>query len=291
MRPFTYHKPKSVQEAVELLARLGEGTAILAGGTDLLVELKKRVRTVFRIVDIKGLRPLEGFGFDSQGALRLGPLLTMQALSTSPALTGGFTLLAKAASKVGSLQVRNRATIGGNICQASPSGDTLPALLCLNSRAKLKGKEGERIISLEDFFLGPGKNALGTDEILTEILIPPPPEKSCAVYKKLSLRRAMDPAVVGVAILGTFDRLRGCFKEIRIGLGAVAPTPLRAKKAEGMLTGVRVREGLIKEAAAAASDEARPLSDIRGSEWYRREMVKQFTEEAVKEMIIQNGKS
>jgi carbon-monoxide dehydrogenase medium subunit len=138
---------------------------------------------------------------------------------------------------------------------------------------------------VEDFFLGPGESAAAIGEILTEIVIPRPPDKSDGLYKKLALREAMDLAVIGVAILGFFDLSRNCFKDIHIGLGAVAPTPIRAKKAEIVLTGKRVNGDLIEKAASAASSESRPLTDIRGSEWYRREMIRHLVEESIREIL------
>jgi len=285
MRSLSYHKPKTVKEAIALLGRHGERAAILAGGTDLLVEWKKRLRAFSHIIDLKGISSLKGIEFNPQGHLRIGPLTTMQALASSPALMNGLRVLSEAASRIGSWQIRNRATIGGNVCHASPSGDTLPALLCLNAQLKLEGPQGGKIVPVEDFFLGPGESIAVTEEILTEILIPPLPRSSCGVYRKFALRRAMDLAVVGVAVLGSLDPIRDRIEDIRIGLGAVAPTPIRAKKAEDFLTGRKIDEDIIEETATLASEEARPVSDIRGSEWYRREMIKHIVAEAIQEVL------
>lgn len=289
MRGFSYHKPKDVGEAIALLSKYGGKASVLAGGTDLLVELKKRLKVPSHIIDIKGIPSLDRITVEPEGHLRIGSLVTMATLSTHPALVNGLGVLSMAASKLGSWQVRNRATLGGNICNASPSGETLPALLCLNAQLKLEGTGGERVVPVEDFFLGPGESAAAIGEILTEIVIPPPPDKSDGLYKKLALRRAMDLAVIGVAVLGFFDLSRNCFKDIRIGLGAVAPTPIRAKKAEIVLTGKRVNGDVIEEAASAASSESRPLTDIRGSEWYRREMIRHLVEESIRE-ILERGR-
>lgn len=285
MRNFSYHKPKSLRQALDLLSRYGEEAALLAGGTDLLVELKRRLKNPSHIIDLKGLSFMEGIFLDSQGTLHMGPLTTLKELSSSSLLANEWSLLSEAASKVGSLQVRNRATVGGNICHASPSGDTLPALLCLDAMVTLLEKDGQRTLPLEDFFLGPGKCALITGELLTEIKIPSPPAGAKGVYKKLSLRKAMDLAVVGVAVLGVIDPSRGIFRDIRIGLGAVGPTPLRARRAEEILMGAAVSEERIREAAARASNEAHPLSDLRASEWYRREMITHLAEEGIKEIL------
>ena len=284
MKSFSYHKPKNLREAFDLLRKYGEKAAVLAGGTDLLVELKKRLKSPTQLIDIKGLSSLEGIRLDPEGFLRIGPLTPLEELSHSPLLKNGWGLLAQATSKVGSLQIRNRGTLGGNICHASPSGDTLPALLCLAAKLKLAGKESERVIPLEDFFLGPGKSALGVDELLTEVILPLPPLGCRGVYKKFALRRAMDLAVVGVAVLGSMDPQKGVFADLRIGLGAVAPTPIRARKAEALLKEARVSKEVICKAGKLTQDEAAPISDLRGSEWYRREMIGHLTREALWEI-------
>lgn len=285
MRSFAYHRPKTLKEAISLLGKHGGKAALLAGGTGLLVDLIKRTRSLSQMIDIKRIPSLGGIGLDGEGYLHLGPLVTMQTLSTSPFLVNGLSLLAKAARKVGSWQIRNRATIGGNICQAYPSSDPLPALLCLDAELKLQGLDGERVIRAEDFFVGPGKPVLGSTEILTEILIPPMPAESFGIYKKFALRKAMDLPMVGVAAVGTRDSSRKSWTSFRIGLGAVAPTPLRAKKAENLLNGRRITKGLIAEAASLAATEARPLSDNRGAALYRQEMIRHLFIETIQEVL------
>ncbi len=284
-KSFSYHKARGIGEALDLLRRYGEGAAVLAGGTDILVEWKNGLRSPTHLIDIKGILSLEGIRLHPEGSLRIGPLTSLEDLSRSPLLEKGWSLLAKAASKIGSWQVRNRGTLGGNICHASPCGDTLPALLCLEATLIIAGKEGERVIPLEDFFLGPGQCALAPGEIFTGVLLPAAPGGSRGVYEKFSLRRAMDLAVVGVAVLGAVDPKEGVFSDIRIGLGAIAPTPLRARKAEALLKGARASQEMIREAAECAKEESAPITDIRGSEWYRREMVGHLTEEALREIL------
>ena len=287
MKKFLYHKPKSITEATVLLQKYMGEAAILAGGTDLLVDLKKRVKYLSHVIDIKGIPSLESIGFDSEGNLGVGALVTMQALSNNPNLLHGYQSLSKAASKLGSWQIRNRATIGGNICRASPSGETLPALFCLNAELKLVSVKGERRVPIETFFLGPGKSIATADEILSEIIIPQISQKSYGTYKKFAVREAMDLAVVGVAGVGSLDPKGESFEDIRIGLGAVAPTPIRAQKTEALLTGKNIGEDLIAEAASLASNEARPISDVRGSGWYRFDMVKALVEETIQEVWTQ----
>lgn len=285
MNAFSYHKPKTLDEAIALLHDYGENASILAGGTDLLVKLKKREKMLAHVVDVKAIPALDEIIVGKEGEICIGSLVTMQALSESSTLRGGTMILAQAASKLGSFQIRNRATIGGNICNSSPSGETLPSLLCLEARFKLAGVTGEREILAEEFFVEPGKNVCGTDEFLTQIILPPLPTDFVGVYKRYSLRNAVDLAVVSVAVLGSFDRSRQLFKDIRIGLGAVAPTPIRARKAENLLVGVEMRQNLIKKAGEAASEEAQPISDIRASRWYRTDLLKYLVPVALEELI------
>ena len=282
---FTYHKPKNLEEAMGLLHRYGDKTAILAGGTDLLVELKRGLRHPAHVIDVKEVPELDCLEKTTGGELRLGPLMTLQSLSSADALQGGWNLLAQAASKVGSWQVRNRGTLGGNICHASPSGDTLPALLCLGARVKMINSRGERSMGIEEFFLGPGETALKSGELLTEVVLPPIPAGAKGVYKKFSLRRAMDLAMVGVAALAWGDFAKKRVLDFRIGLGAVGPKPIRGRKAEQELKSVEITEAVLARSAELAVEETIPISDVRGSDWYRREMTKQLVEEAIREIL------
>jgi carbon-monoxide dehydrogenase medium subunit len=288
MKHFSYHKPETVEQAIKLLRRYGGKEAVLAGGTDLLVEMKRDLRTPLHVVDIKGIEKLGEITTNADGSLLIGATVTLQSLSTSPFLKMGWNLLAQAASKVGSVQVRNRATLGGNICHASPSGDTLPALLCLEAWFKIIGPQGEREIPAEDFFLGPGQVALGSTEFLTGIVLPGISSGLRGVYKKFSLRRMMDLALVGVAVLGELDPTGNTFRDIRIGLGAVAPTPMRTKKAERAFIGNKMTAKRLEEISRLAAEDASPISDIRGADWYRKEMILHLTREAVGE-VWRNG--
>jgi CO/xanthine dehydrogenase FAD-binding subunit len=282
---FAYHRPKNLDQAASLLQRYGDKAAILAGGTDLLVELKRGLRHPAHVIDVKEILELACLEKTTNGELHLGPLLTLQSLSSAGALQGGWNLLAQAASKVGSWQVRSRGTLGGNICNASPSGDTLPALLCLDARVKMISPRGERNMTIEEFFLGPGETALERGELLTEVILPPLPAGAKGVYKKFSLRRAMDLAMVGTAVLawGNFGMKR--IEDVRIGLGAVGPKPIRARRGEQALKSTEITEAVLAKAADLAAEETAPISDIRGSDWYRREMTKHLIGEAVREIL------
>jgi len=282
---FVYHRPKSLEQAISLLQRYGNKAVILAGGTDLLVELKNGLRHPAHVIDIKKVRELASIEKTVNGELHLSPLMTLQNLSSASTLQGGWNLLAQAASKIGSWQVRNRGTLGGNICHASPSGDTLSALFCLDARVKMISSRGKRSMAIEEFFLGPGETALKSGELLTEVIIPPIPDGAKGTYKKFSLRRAMDLAMVGVAVLAWGDLAKKMVEEVRIGLGAVGPKPIRARRAEQVLKNMEITEAVLAKAAELGVEETVPISDVRGSDWYRREMTKQLIEEAIREIL------
>jgi carbon-monoxide dehydrogenase medium subunit len=181
------------------------------------------------------------------------------------------------------MAIRNVGTIGGNLCHASPSAETAPSLIGLGASVKLMGPDGERTVALEKFFTGPGQTVLQTGEMMVDIQVPPMPLESKGIYLKHTTRGTVNPAIVGVAAIVTMDRKR-C-KEIKLVLGAVAPTPTRVKKAEEILRGEEIDEPLIEKAAQAASDESSPISDVRASADYRKEMVKVFTRYALRNGI------
>lgn len=281
MRRFEYFDPRTLDEAVALLNRLNGRAHVLAGGTDLLVEIKEQIRKPDYVVNIKNIPGMDQLSFDPVTGLKFGSLVTAREVEVSPKVRQNYRGLAKAASEVGSIQVRNRATIVGNICRASPSADTLPPLIADGAGVTVFGPAGERHAALEDFFLGPGKTVLQSNEIVTMVDVPAVAPHSASIYIKHGRRKAMELATVGVAVSLTLDGevCRG----IRIVLGAVAPTPIRAKQAEALLQGQALDEGLIEAAARAAMEESQPISNIRGSAAYRREMVRVLTARAIQQ--------
>ena len=285
MPKFDYIKPKSIDEALDLLAKGGNGKCrVYAGGTDLIPKLKERVlNTPETLVDLKGIPDLDYIDYDEQGGLRIGALATVRTVATSLIVKERYPILSQAAGSIASIQVQNRGTIVGNICNAVPSADSAPALLCLGARLLCVGKKGERRIEVEEFFKGPGETILDSDELLKEIHLPPVAENSRGVYIKLSPRSKMDLAVVGVAaVAGTEE---GLVKDVKIGLGAVAPTPMRARGAEGILEGERVNDEVIKKAAQKASEESKPIDDHRASAEYRKMMVEVLVERALRQVL------
>ena len=275
MKRFEYFEPATLAEASSLLAHYGARAQPLAGGTDLLVELKEQLRRAECVVNIKRIPGIDRLSFDSQAGLRFGALVTARALEVSPVIREKYPSLLQAVRELGSIQVRNRATIVGNVCRASPSADTLPPLIADGAMVSIHGGQGRRSLPLEDFFTGPGKTVLQPDELVTEIVVPAPAPRTGKVYIKHGRRKAMELATVGVAVTLTEG------SDVRIVLGAVAPTPIRAKKAEALLRGRTIDGALIERAAQAAVEESRPISNVRASAEYRREMVRVLTRRAL----------
>lgn len=279
--PFDFYQPTTLQEASRLLKDRGPGGRFLAGGTDLVIAMKEKGLLPKYIVDLKRVPGLTGIHENSDGSITIGALTTMYEIETSPLIKKKFHFLAQSAAEVGSIQIRNRATIGGNMANATPSADTAPALIALNASAKIAGSAGERSISLEEFFKGPGQTVMGADEILTEIIIPKTDPRLVGEYIKFSPREMMDLAYVGVAVAYTLgEKDRKC-NAVRIVLGAVAPTPIRVKRAEAALEGQTLSEALAAKVGDIAAEEAKPISDVRSSADYRRAMVGAMTKRAL----------
>ncbi|MCY3767616.1 MAG: xanthine dehydrogenase family protein subunit M [Gemmatimonadetes bacterium] len=276
MNRFEYIAPETVREAAEVL-QAHPGARVLAGGTDLLVQMKERARTPDTLVDLRRIPGLDELRFDGKTGLTIGAAVTMRQVELMPATQLHYTGLAEGARVVGSFQIRNLATIVGNICNAAPSADAAPGLIVHGAKVKIAGPKGRRTMLVENFMAGPGRTTLGTGEFVVGIHVPVPPPRTGSAYVRHTPRGAMDIAMVGVGAAVTLaPRTRDC-QEARIVLGAVAPTPLRAKAAERMLKGQRLTGALIERAAKTAAEEARPISDVRGSADFRREMVRVLT--------------
>jgi carbon-monoxide dehydrogenase medium subunit len=281
VKSFEYVAPKTVKEVVSALKRHGKRATIVAGGTDLLVKMKGRALTPDVVVDIKRVPGLNEIKFDRKKGLTVGACVTMREVELSPIVRKHCAGVAEGAEIVGSVQTRNRATVVGNLCNAAPSADVAPGLMALGAKVKVAGPGGSRTVALENFFTGPGKNILKPGEWVTHVIVPPPPPKTGSAYVRHTTREAMDIAVVGVGAAVTLTPRNGVCKAARIVLGAVAPTPIRAPRAEGLLRGQKLTADLIAQAGQAASEEARPISDQRGSAEFRRELTKVLTERMV----------
>jgi len=271
MRHFDYQRVISLEDAFNLVSA-SKGTAVfMAGGTDVLIRIKKDLIQPEQVVDVKCISEMDGFVM-SKNEFSIGALTTIRALEKSRAVCDKLPILALAASKLGSVQVRNKATIGGNLCNAAPSAETAPALLALDAQTEIFGKTGKRVVDLDDFFLGPGSTILGEGEILTRLKIPLSRNRRGSTYYKLTTRRAMDIAFVGVAVLLELDG-EDRISKARIALGAVAPTPIRVPLAEKILEGKVLNDEISHKSAELAAQACQPISDHRASAEYRREMV------------------
>lgn len=279
LKPFEYLEPGTTEEAVQILSKYGDKARVLAGGTDLLISMKKRQITPKYVVYIKAIPELDYIKYSQGAGLKIGALATHSAIAGSPIIKDKFELLSTACDKVGTPQVRNMGTIGGNICKGGPSQDTIPPLLVLEAKLKLIGLHGERIVPIDEFFIAPFKTALQEAELLTEIQIPTPAPRSAGCYKWFTKTVTVDETLVGVAILMSLDSTDGICSDIKIGLCSVAPTPFRARRAEEVLRGKKVDNTLIEQAAQVAAEEAKPRSRAD----YRRRMTKVLVTEAVNE--------
>lgn len=279
MQSFDYQKVYSLQEALDAASASKGASAFLAGGTDLLVQIKEGRKQPRRVIDVKGVHEMAGLTL-SGDELSIGALTCIRTLETSLSISEKVPLLAQAAAKLGSVQVRHRATIGGNLCNASPSADTASALLALDAQVEIYGKTGTRVIDLDKFFLGPGATVLGDGEILTRLKIPLTRKRRGSVYYKLSTRKAMDLAFVGVAVLLELDG-GDRISKARIALAAVDPTPIRVPSVEKQLEGRMLSFDAARESAELAARSCKPISDHRASAEYRREMVRELCQQGL----------
>jgi carbon-monoxide dehydrogenase medium subunit len=265
---------------LNLLAKYGGKARVFAGGTDLLVSMKKREVLPEHLINLKGIAKLKGI-HDGKEGVKIGALVTLGEIEHSKTIRDKFGVLWDAAQVMASRQIRNLGTIGGNLCSAQPSADTAPPLIVLNASVEIISSKGKRKVPVEKFFKGPGESVLKPSEILTQIMIPNPLKKSGGVYLKLMRRAAMDLAQVGVAACLSADSEKKTCTGVRIALGAVGSTPLRALKAEQVLLNRELNETLGKEAGKIAAREANPRSSLRASKEYRREMIEVLTKRAV----------
>jgi CO/xanthine dehydrogenase FAD-binding subunit len=274
MKPFEYFAPATLPEAQQFLAAHNGEARAIAGGTDLLLKMKAgALRAAPKaIVNIKRLPELRGIS-DRQSAVTIGALTTLEELRRSPLIREQLPALAEAANTMASVQIRNLATVGGNLCNAAPSADLAPILIALRAVAVISGPSGERRLPLDEFFVGPGQTVLRPGELLLALEVPPPAGRS--LYLKQSPRQHMDIAVVGVGLTLQLEADR-C-ESARVVLGAVAPIPWRARRAEAELAGGRLTPERVRRAAWLAAEEAQPIDDVRGSAWYRRRMVEVLT--------------
>jgi CO/xanthine dehydrogenase FAD-binding subunit len=282
---FEYHAPGSVEEAVRLLRELGPDALPLAGGTDLLVKMKQRAVAPTHVVNLKGISGLAGIEEGPEG-IRIGALTRLRELERSGLVAKRLPLLHETVRAMASVQIRNMATVGGNICNASPAADAAVTLMTLGAEAKVAGPEGVRIIPLSDFFTGPGATDLREGEILTSFLVPRPTEGTGWAFLKLG-RTSLDLATVNVAATLRLDG--GVVTECSITLGAVAPTPLKVASAEEFLKGRRATPEAFREAAEMCCAAIIPITDVRASAEYRMAVSRALVFEALTRACERSG--
>ena len=286
MRRFELALPRSVDEALRVLSDRGPEAKLLAGGTDLLPQMKNGLLKPACVIDLSGVARVKALQPDAAG-LRVGAAVPARALERDATTRSTYTALSESAALVGSVQVRNLATLGGNLCNAAPSADMAPPLLALDAEVVIVGMKGERRVPLADFFTGVRRTVLAADEMLVEIVVPAPGLRSGGNYLRHTPRRELDIAVVGVAAQLTLAN--GVCSKARIALAAVAPVPLRARQAEQALEGKPVTPEAIERAAELAVGVAKPISDQRGSADYRRHLVRVLTRRTLRTALTRAG--
>lgn len=276
---FEFHSPRSVPETLGLLTRYDGKARVLAGGSDLVPKLLKGTLDLDAVISLRHVEELRGIEFDKTAGLTIGATARHNEVLSHEAVRSHYPDLVEALSQLATVQVRNMGTIAGNLCNASPCADSAPPLLAHDASLEIIGPDGERSISLEEFFLGPGQTALAPGEILMSIQVPLPPAGAGFAFRSISARSNVDMSAVSVGVMIRTDGDR--IADSRIVLGAVGPTPLRASSAESILRGKASSDVLAKDAGQAAASEAKPISDVRASARWRRRMVGVLTTRAI----------
>ena len=279
MHEFSYEAPTTVDQAVKLLSADGDSARVICGGTDLLIQMRNAVRKPRLLVDVKNIPEMREISFDPKAGLKLGAAVPCIEIHENQAMRKYYPGLTEAAHLIGSLQIQSRASIGGNLCNSSPAADTSPALLALGAVAKIAGPNGTREVPVDQFFTGPGQNVLQKGELVVQILIAAPAAHTCDRYIRMIPRNEMDIAIVGAGACVALDG--DTVKAVRIGLGAVAPTPILAPKAAEYLIGKKLDEKTAERAGELAREAASPIDDMRGTAEYRRHVVGVLTRRAL----------
>ena len=277
---FEYHDPSTLDEACQIMAELKEKARPLAGGTDLLVNMRRGTVSPEHVISLGRIEELRGI-YPSNGQLRLGACLTAAEIGQSKEVNDLINPLGSGANSLGSPLIRNLATIGGNLVTARPAADLPPPLMAYGASVVLKNSSGKRAVSLDNFFRGPGQTVMEPDELLTEITVETPPPYSGGGYIKLGARKTLITSIVNVAAFLSLDDRDGTITSARVVLGAVAPVPMRAPSSEQVLLGEKPTDALFLRAGEAAAGDSKPIDDFRGSAEYRRAMVEVLTRRAL----------
>lgn len=279
MQAFDYVAAKSLSEAVDLLTKYRDQARILGGGTDLIVQVRENRRPVGVMVDIKGVPEVNTLSYN--GSLEIGASVPLYKIYSNGEVKSNFPALVDATSIIGGVQIQSRASIGGNLCNASPAADSIPVLIVLGAQCAIEGPSGERSIAVEDFCTAPGQTVLKSNELLVKLVIPTPAPNASSFYLRFIPRNEMDIAVVGAGAAVELSADHQTFVSARIALGAVAPTPLFAAAASSVLAGKPVSDESIEEACEAAKGIATPISDMRGTAAQRTHLVGVLTRRAL----------
>jgi CO/xanthine dehydrogenase FAD-binding subunit len=285
LQAFDYAAARSVDEAVSLLARHGDQARVLAGGTDIIVQVREGRRQIAMLVDVKGIPEVSQLSYEPSQGLTIGAAVPCYQIYEREDIAAAYPGLIDAVSLVGGIQIQGRATVGGNLCNASPAADTIPALIVHHATCVIAGPNGRREIPVDQFCTGPGRTALQTGEFLVSLRMPSPPANSGAHYLRFIPRNEMDIAVVGVGASVVLNRDHSTFTSARVALGAVAATPLLVETAAAALVGKPASDDAIQQAAEAAQAAARPIDDMRGTALYRRHLVGVLTRRALRGAI------
>jgi len=280
VRNFSYVAAGTVDQAVAALTQAGLEGRLLAGGTDVIVQMREGRRVVDAVVDVKGIPDLNVLQFDANTGLRLGAAVPCHRIYEHPEIRHRYPALVDSTSLVGGTGIQGRASVGGNLCNASPAADTIPTLIVLGAVCKVAGPQGRRDIPVEQFCVNPGRNALLAGEMLVEIVLPPPSPNSGAFFLRFIPRNEMDIAVVNAAASLQLDEDGQTIRAARLAVGAVAPTPLLIGEAASVLIGAPATEETFARAAEAAQRAAQPISDMRGTKEQRRHLVGVLTRRA-----------
>ncbi len=290
MKWIDYAKPAAVEEAIGLLAAHDGDARVLAGGTDILVQLRTGRRQPSLLVDVKELPELNEISYDPAEGLTLGGAVPCYKVYDHAEVAAAYPGLIDSASLIGGIQIQGRASIGGNLCNAAPSADAVPILIALGATCQIAGPGGTRGVAVEEFCTGPGQNLLQPGELLVSLRFPPPPPNSGARYIRFIPRNEMDIAVVGVGVSVVLENDNRTFKSARIALASVAPTPLYCKEAGDALAGQPVNDESIQRAAELTREAATPITDMRGTIEYRRHLCAVLTKRALNTAVERAGR-
>ena len=284
---FEYMKAESVQDVFRLLKERGDEVKLLMGGTDLFVQMRDQNESAGILLDLKYLPGMKDISYNKKKGINIGAAVILNQLSAHPDVKKHYQILSQSADTVGNYQLRNRATLGGNICNASPSADMAPAALVLEGEVSLSGPDGERVLALDQFWIGPGKTALKECEFLTAVHFPNPPLGAVGRYLKLGRSKMGDLAIVGVAVLGYPDPEVPAGIRFRIGINSTAPTAYRVPQAEELLAQAPLSDEILRQASEEAMKISAPIEDVRATALYQKKMVNNLTFKGLKEVWSQ----